>query len=146
MATQGNADEGDDDPPSPEGASGSPGGHAFRKGGLSVRGVKKRPCDDLLQIALQQQDVEVVRTLLEYTAEPSHVVMDELFQERFNHYAINETSGMWVHEVEIRQRKAAEAAHPMPLNSKTASITRNLARSASKVNPNPYPLTPSPHP
>jgi len=135
LKEQGGDDDSDDPPLSPaEGTSRgtSPDGISSRKGGLSPRGVKKRPCDDLLQIALQQQDVEVVRTLLEYTAEPSHVIMDELFQERFNHYAINETSGMWVREVEIRQRKAAEAAHPKAVNAKTATIKSNLSRSPSK--------------
>ena len=78
------------------------------------------------------QDVEVVRTLLEYTAEPSHVIMDDLFQERFNHYAINETSGMWVREVEIRQRKAAEAAHPKAVSTKAPSVGRSISQSPSK--------------
>ena len=43
-----------------------------------------KPPDDLLQIALQHQDVEVVRTLLAFTAGPANIVMDELFKEEFN--------------------------------------------------------------
>ena len=42
-----------------------------------------RPPDDLLQIALQRGDVGVVRTLLDFTSEPSHVIMDELFQASY---------------------------------------------------------------
>ena len=37
----------------------------------------------------------MVQTLLDFTAEPRHVVMDELFQEKFNRYPIKETAELW---------------------------------------------------
>ena len=56
----------------------------------------KPPPDDLLQIALQHKDVNVVQTLLDFTADPTNLVLDELFKEEFDRYPLPETKGLWL--------------------------------------------------
>ena len=63
----------------------------------------KPPPDDLLQIALQHKDVNVVQTLLDFSADPTHVVLDELFKEEFNRYPLPETKGLWL-KPKVRKR------------------------------------------
>ena len=63
----------------------------------------KPPPDDLLQIALQHKDVNVVQTLLDFTADPTNLVLDELFKEEFDRYPLAETKGLWL-KPKIRKR------------------------------------------
>ena len=63
----------------------------------------KPPPDDLLQIALQHKDVNVVQTLLDFSADPTHVVLDELFKEEFDRYPLPETKGLWL-KPKVRKR------------------------------------------
>ena len=58
---------------------------------------------DLLQIALQRQDVDVVSMLLKFDElNSSRVVMDELFMEKFNRYPVKDTRDMWMPLPETR--------------------------------------------
>jgi hypothetical protein len=88
-----------------------------KKGQAATEGKR---ADDLLQIALQHCDVEVVRTLLGFKAEPSHVVMDELFQEKFNRYPVKETDGLW------RKAKAKKRAASAGAAKKAADRAKSL--------------------
>ena len=96
---------------------------------------------DLLQIALQRQDVEVVRTLLTFDAEPSRIVMDELFMEKFNRYPVRDTRGMWKLPPEMRQSGSKEGRRPSTpsllglANSPSSRSRLSFALSSAKILP-----------
>ena len=45
----------------------------------------------------------MVQTLLDFSADPTHVVLDELFKEEFNRYPLPETKGLWL-KPKVRKR------------------------------------------
>ena len=101
---------------------------------------------DLLQIALQRQDVEVVRTLLNFDAEPSRIVMDELFMEKFDRYPVRETKGMWKPppEIKMRQPGSKEGRRPStptlfggrPSSAKVVPVSSEAGDDAHAASPN----------
>ena len=91
---------------------------------------------DLLQIALQRQDVEVVRTLLNFDAEPSRIAMDELFMEKFDRYPVRETKGMWKPPPEIKMRQPGSKEGRRPSTPTLVSrVLSSSALSSAKVVP-----------
>ena len=56
-------------------------------------------------MALSRGDVNVVRTILLYAKEPSNVVIDDLFTEKFNRYALSATKGLWTDSAAPRRQR-----------------------------------------